>query len=76
MGLTGAALGFALQTWVHTSAYPLVISGKPYFSWPAFIPITFELGVLFESEWTEPEALGEPFDPPDTSGPCCHPIAP
>ena len=47
MGLTGAALGFALQTWVHTSAYPLVISGKPYFSWPAFIPITFELGVLF-----------------------------
>ena len=47
MGLTGAALGFALQAWVHMSAYPLVISGKPYFSWPAFIPITFELGVLF-----------------------------
>ena len=47
MGLTGAALGFALQWWVHASAYPLVISGKPYFSWPAFIPITFELGILF-----------------------------
>src|SRR6185436_17891428 len=47
MGLTGAALGFALQAWVHTRAYPLVISGKPYFSWPAFIPITFEVGVLF-----------------------------
>jgi hypothetical protein len=47
MGLTGAAAGFALQWWVHASAYPLVISGKPYFSWPAFIPITFELGVLF-----------------------------
>ena len=47
MGLTGAALGFALQWWVHASAYPLVISGKPFFSWPAFIPITFELGVLF-----------------------------
>jgi hypothetical protein len=47
MGLTGAAIGFGLQTWVHTAAYPLVISGKPYFSWPAFIPITFELGVLF-----------------------------
>ena len=38
---------FGLQWWVHASAYPLVISGKPYFSWPAFIPITFELGVLF-----------------------------
>ena len=47
MGLTGAALGFGLQWWVHASAYPLVISGKPYFAWPAMIPITFELGVLF-----------------------------
>jgi molybdopterin-containing oxidoreductase family membrane subunit len=47
MGLTGATLGFVLQWWVHASAYPLVISGKPYFAWPAMIPITFELGVLF-----------------------------
>jgi hypothetical protein len=47
MGLTGAALGFLLQWWVHTEAYPLVISGKPYNAWPAFIPITFEVGVLF-----------------------------
>jgi hypothetical protein len=46
LGLSGAAAGFALQTWVHISAYPLTISGKPYFAWPAFIPITFELGVL------------------------------
>ena len=29
MGLTGAALGFGLQWWVHAVAYPLVISGKP-----------------------------------------------
>ena len=47
MGLAGAIGGFGLQWWVHASAYPLVISGKPFFSWPAFIPITFELGVLF-----------------------------
>ena len=47
MGLTGAALGFVLQWWVHASAYPLVISGKPFFAWPAFIPITFEVAVLF-----------------------------
>ena len=46
-GLTGAALGFGLQWWVHNSAQPLVISGKPYFAWPAYIPITFEVGVLF-----------------------------
>jgi hypothetical protein len=29
-------------------------------------PRNFELGVVFESEWTDLEALGEPFDPPDT----------
>ena len=46
LGLAGAATGFVLQWWVHAEAYPLVISGKPYFSWPAYIPITFELGVL------------------------------
>jgi molybdopterin-containing oxidoreductase family membrane subunit len=47
MALTGAALGFILQWWVHTTAYPLVISGKPFFTWPAFIPVTFEVSVLF-----------------------------
>jgi len=47
MALTGGTLGFILQWWVHTSAYPLVISGKPFFTWPAFIPVTFEVSVLF-----------------------------
>jgi hypothetical protein len=47
MALMGGSLGFLMQVWVHMSAYPLVISGKPFFSWPAFIPITFELAVLF-----------------------------
>jgi hypothetical protein len=46
MGLGGAATGFLLQTWVHNMAYPLTISGKPHFAWPAYVPITFELGVL------------------------------
>jgi hypothetical protein len=45
-GVLGAAAGMGLQGWVAAIAYPLVISGKPFFSWPAFIPITFELGVL------------------------------
>jgi hypothetical protein len=47
MGLGGAAGAFGLQAWVHTTAYPLVISGKPFLSWPAFVPVTFEVGVLF-----------------------------
>jgi len=45
-GLAGAAGGMLLQAWVSTAAYPLTISGKPYLSWQAFVPITFELGVL------------------------------
>jgi hypothetical protein len=47
MAILGASLGFVLQTWVSTSAYPLVISGKPLFSWQAYIIITFALFVLF-----------------------------
>lgn len=46
LGLSGAALGMLLQYWVSSSAYPLVVSGKPFFSWPAFVPIMFECGVL------------------------------
>jgi hypothetical protein len=46
-GLSGATGGMLLQYWVAVHAYPLVISGKPLFSWPAFVPVTFELGVLF-----------------------------
>jgi hypothetical protein len=44
--LAGGASGFALQAWVHSSAYPLVISGKPFFAWPAYVPVTFELAIL------------------------------
>lgn len=47
MAIIGATVGFFLQTWVTTSAYPLVISGKPLFSWQAYIIITFALFVLF-----------------------------
>jgi molybdopterin-containing oxidoreductase family membrane subunit len=46
MGLSGAAAGMFLQWWVSVVAYPLNISGKPLFSWPAFVPIMFECGVL------------------------------
>lgn len=47
MAALGATIGFSLQTWVTTEAYPLVISGKPLFSWQAYIIITFALFVLF-----------------------------
>ncbi len=46
MGLLGAVGGFLFMTWVHAIDWPLIIGGKPYFAWPAYIPITFELMVL------------------------------
>ncbi|MEM7573756.1 MAG: DUF3341 domain-containing protein [Bacteroidota bacterium] len=46
-GLIGATLGFGFMTWVFTRDWPIIFGGKPYWSVPAFIPITFELTVLF-----------------------------
>lgn len=46
-GAVGAAVGFLFQTWVFTNAYPINFGGKPYFAVPSFMPVTFELTVLF-----------------------------
>jgi hypothetical protein len=48
-GLTGLCTGLALQIWVSSIAYPLNIGGRPYISWPMFIPVTFELTILFSA---------------------------
>lgn len=45
-GLTGLALGLLLQWWANTSHWPWIVSGKPFFSLPANIPIAFETTVL------------------------------
>ena len=48
-GLTGAIGGFLMQTWISVDAYAIIYSGKPFWSWQAFIPVTFECGVLLAS---------------------------
>lgn len=44
--LIGGAGGYALQYWVSAVAYPMNVGGRPYNSWPAFIPVTFEMAIL------------------------------
>ncbi len=46
-GIFGCLAGFGFITWSQVVAYPWNIAGRPLFSWPAFIPPTFETTILF-----------------------------
>ncbi len=48
-GITGTLTAFSFITWAFTTDWPLNIGGKPFFSLPAWIPIMFELTVLFSA---------------------------
>jgi hypothetical protein len=54
VGFTGVGLGYLLQWWVSNSGYQFVTQGKPYGGlvnggWQVFVPITFEIGILFSA---------------------------
>jgi ActD protein len=45
-GILGCVGGFALATWTSAIDYPINVGGRPFFSWPSFLPVTFECTVL------------------------------
>lgn len=48
-GLTGTTTALSVITFISKFNYPIIIGGKPFWSLPAYIPVTFELTVLFAS---------------------------
>jgi hypothetical protein len=45
--LTGVVTAFAMQTYMNTLDYPINVGGRPLMSLPAWVPVMFEMGVLF-----------------------------
>jgi hypothetical protein len=51
-GITGCSLAFLFEYWTSAVDWPLIVGGKPFNSWPAFVPVMFELTVLFGGLFT------------------------
>lgn len=48
-GLTGTATALGIEWYSAAGVYPLIIGGKPFFSFPAFVPVMFALTILFSA---------------------------
>lgn len=48
-GLTGMSFALWMQIWMLGFDWPMIIGGKPHIALPSFIPVTFELTVLFSA---------------------------
>jgi len=46
-GFLGSAVAWSMQYYVAAIDYPINVGGRPLYSWPSFVPILFELTVLF-----------------------------
>src|SRR5512137_206402 len=68
-GLLGTLSAVGLMSWVTLKDYPLVIGGKPFWSWPAFVPVAFEVTVLLASVLTVVSMIVIFFKFPNNSHP-------
>jgi hypothetical protein len=69
IGLGGVIFAVLFMSWVTNVDYPLVIGGKPFFSWPAFVPVAFEVTVLSASVGTVVAMIALFFKFPHNSHP-------
>lgn len=69
IGVSGAAFALLFMSWVTLIDYPLIVGGKPFFAWPAFIPVTFEVTVLSASVGTVAVMIALLFRLPANSHP-------
>jgi hypothetical protein len=67
-GIVGGLAGYGLEYWASVIEYPMNIGGRPFHSWPQFIPVTFETTVLgaaltaFVGMWAL-NGLPQPYHP-------------
>ena len=48
-GLTGLTFAFSAMTYIESFFWPMIHGGKPLFAWPAYVPIMFEMTILFSA---------------------------
>jgi len=48
-GILGGGCAYLLQYWINVLEFPNNVGGRPLHAWPSFIPVTFEMTVLFAS---------------------------